>query len=143
MGARGPVPYRAEQLARPRPPRRQPTGGTGRPAVMPQARSHWDDVVVGLYRGLSDSGQVDHFQQSDWALAVMLAEETQRYRDGKRHSAEMLRTLLDGWASLGTTEASRRRMGIELQRVIDVDAVDIAQQAIADYRRELGLDDSD
>lgn len=129
MGARGPVPNREENLARPRSRKgsdEQPvTKGTMKPSHVPAPNEEWHTVARMVWDSMPQSGQSDFYQQSDWAFAYFVCEELTAYLSGERYnpktgemyvyrSPEMLKGLLSAMNNLLLTEADRRRVRIEL-----------------------------
>ena len=131
MGERGPIPKRDSQRRRHAPPAGGPAEkGEHIPCTPPPADAAWHPVARGWYESLAASGQSWWYQASDWAMAVVLAEEISRCllpqvvgvtKDGTVVRAERpmggnLAAILKGAASLMVTEGDRRRLRIELER---------------------------
>lgn len=90
------------------------------------------------YRALTTSGQSKFFEPSDWAAALLLAAELTRMLEG-RFSAMAFAALWSAMGDLGTTEAARRRVRIEIERPDDADEAEAAGVAMLDqYREALG-----
>ena len=150
MGARGPVPNRSEDLARPRERKggdNTPiTKGTLRPVVIPEADPEWHPIAKMLWESLQESGQADFYQQSDWAFAYSLMEDLTRYKEplvnqktGEQYfkrSGQMLQTIYSAMERLLVTEGDRRRVRIELTEP-ETNDEDAAVLAIADYQEGL------
>ena len=150
MGARGPVPNRSEDLARPRSRKggeqSEVTRGELRSVSIPEADPAWHPIALMVWDSLADSGQSDFYQQSDWAFAYSLCEELSLYKEPKvnretgeiyhKRSPEMLKGLLSAMSSLLMTEADRRRVRIELAAP-EPEETPAAVLAIADYRQGL------
>lgn len=130
MGARGPVPNRSNDLARPRERKggenAAVTKGVLRPVTIPDPDPTWHPIARMLWDSLVESGQSDFYQQSDWAFAFSLCEDLTRYKEpykidaetgevnyGKR-SGQMLQTIYSAMERLLVTEGDRRRVRIEL-----------------------------
>lgn len=158
MGARGPVPNRSEDLARPRSRRggdqQDVTRGVLRPVVIPEPDENWHPIARMLWDSLAASGQSDFYQQSDWAMAYSLCEDLSRYkeplvnRDGEEYfkrSGQMLQTIYSAMQDLLVTEGTRRRVRLELTAPEpEKDPASVA--VMDDYRNGLGLvpaDDED
>ena len=146
MGTRGPVPYREEELSRPRPQSgagaKVTKKGTLRPVMIPEPDPEWHPTAKRLYIALTESGQADFFQNSDWAYGWSLCEDISvmkkmQMKTGKPH-AEALKALYTAMGNLMFTEADRRRLNIELMDEED-DEVTIGQQQVQDYRKGLAL----
>jgi len=142
MGTRGPVPKRSSERAGHRTRAEQPdVVRLGEPVAPPPARRGWSPEAKAWYRALGRSGQARYFEPSDWELARLVAELLSRQLRAERPSAEMLKALLGAMASLGTTEADRRRMRIEVERQAAEaeEAAEAAEVAVLEqYRRLAG-----
>lgn len=143
----GPIPKRSEARTRRNKPENE--GGVslskgvargGRPFP---AKTHWEKLTKDWYKAVAKSGMADYYEQSDWAMLVIIAEELDAYykeaaKPGGKRSAMMLATIFSAMESLGITEGERRRMRIELEK--PAEAEEPAQLvAIADYKQGLGL----
>ena len=139
----GPVPNREADLARPRERKGsdiQPvTRGELRAVTVPDGDPDWHPIAIRLYRALRTSGQADFYQNSDWALAYSLCEDLSHYKRSTKRSGQMLQTIYSAFERLLVAEGDRRRVRIELHAPED-GAEPAAVLAIADYRRDLGLD---
>ncbi|MDG3012469.1 hypothetical protein G4X40_20220 [Rhodococcus sp. D2-41] len=99
----------------------------------------WHPIAKGWYRSLKQSGQAQFFEASDWQAARLCAHVMTEHLNASSLRAGMVQQI---WAMMGdllTTEASRRRVRVELARTTsgdpDVDATVTMMQA---YRDELG-----
>jgi hypothetical protein len=81
-------------------------------------KDHWHPMAVEWYESLSESGIAAFYERSDWATAMIVAEELTHYFNSStgRRSAQMLTALFSMMTSLGATEGDRRRMRIELEK---------------------------
>lgn len=151
MGARGPVPNRSDDLARPRSRKggehtgKEVSKGELRPVVIPDPDPTWHDIARMLWDSLSASGQSDFYQQSDWAFAYSLCDDLSHYKkpfvtkDGieyTKRSGQMLQTIYSAMSDLLVTEAHRRRVSIELNAP-EPDVPTASVTAIADYKARL------
>lgn len=91
-------------------------------------KMYWD--------GLRDSPQRTYFQPSDIAMAAFLAEMMDRSLKSGRANGQVLSVLMAGFDSLGMSESSRRKAGIEIDRRIDTSEED-ATKVVA-LKRRLG-----
>lgn len=143
MGTRGPVPNRETDLARPRSRKGAQhatpvTKGTARKVTVPTADAEWHPIARMLWDSLKKSGQVDYYQQSDWAFAYSLCEDLSLYKKSGRRSSQMAQVIYSAMSSLLVTEADRRRIRIELHEPnADEDVASVT--AIQSARKELGL----
>lgn len=135
MGDRGPVPKRSDQRVR-RNLESRPDKVTASGRVKgPPASSTWHRAARRWYRSLGASGQAQYFEPSDWEharlLAELLSDELSRVP-----RASMVNTILAAMRGLGTTEADRRRMRIEVERAEDPKGRDDDEVSNLDaYRR--------
>ena len=144
MGDRGPVPFRSEELSRERDANRgdrpELKKGTLRPVQIPKPDETWHTTAKRLYIALSESGQADFFQNSDWAFAWSLCEDISvmkrlQMQTGKPH-AEALKALYGAMGNLMFTEADRRRLRIELMDEAD-DTKNPSVTQMEQYRKGL------
>lgn len=143
MGARGPVPNRSEDLARPRSRNGvareggEITKGTMRPvANRLEPDENWHPIATHLYESMASSGQADFYQDSDWAMAWSPCDDLSYYKRSTKRSGQMLQTIYSAMERLLVTEGDRRRVRIELQEA-PPEADSAAVIAIATYREEL------
>ncbi|MGW7434712.1 phage terminase small subunit [Streptomyces sp. NPDC054849] len=143
MGARGPVPNREEDLARPRSRKgtdqQSVTRGEMKPVKVPNADRDWHPIARRLWDSLKSSGQADFYQNSDWAFAYSLCEDLSHYKKSGKRSGQMLQTIYSAFERLLVAEGDRRRVRIELQEP-EPDETPAAVLAIADYKKDLGVD---
>jgi hypothetical protein len=140
--ARGPVPNRSEDLARPRERKGRDivpvTKGVARPTAVPDADPDWHPIARQLWDALDASGQADFYQQSDWALAYSLCDDLSYYKNSTKRSGQMLQTIYSAMERLLVAEGDRRRVRIELNEPDD-ESTPASVVAIESYRRELGV----
>lgn len=135
MGSRGPVPKRSSARAGHRTKAEQPdkVSVPGRVRVPPASRD-WASEARAWYQSLRASGQSRWFEPSDWEFARLLARLLSDQMERDRPSSEMVKAILSAMGDLGTTEGSRRRMRIEVER--ESDPVESAEVAVLnEYRR--------
>jgi hypothetical protein len=108
------------------------------PVVVPELprRPRPHPVAVAWYEALRESGQSEYYEPSDWAAAVYVVQViTRSLRPGA--TAAMMSAAWEMMEALLTTEASRRRARIQVQRAID--ALEGPQPtALEEYRARLG-----
>ncbi|GAA0945981.1 hypothetical protein [Actinocorallia libanotica] len=142
MGARGPVPNRESDLARPRERKgadiHPVTKGVMRPVKVPNAPSDWHPIARRLWDSLKTSGQADFYQNSDWAFAYSLCEDLSEYKKSRKRSGQMLQTIYSAFERLLVAEGDRRRVRIELQEP-EEEGETASVTAINDYKAGLGL----
>lgn len=152
MGTRGPVPARSDSRSGHIAKADLPDKVTiTKKVTVPAPSKEWAPQATRWYRALKQSGQVRFFEPSDWQYAWLLAElltkeltavkvvtdlvTGEQYPVPVPPRAMMTKTILAAMGELGTTESSRRRMKIEVERVTGSgrpDDDDIA--VLADYR---------
>ncbi len=118
-GPRGPVPKRSHQRHghRAKGPAEGLARGTGtaRPAVSPDPDSDWHPAALRWYLAFHTSGQVDYFQDTDWATAYVWAGVLSEQLDGgAKASAVKLQAWSAANAELLATEGARRGCGLSL-----------------------------
>lgn len=114
----GPVPNRESDLARPRERKggdqQSVTKGVLRETVIPHADKDWHPIARKLWDGVKTSGQVDFYQNSDWAMLYSLCDDLSHYKKSGKRSGQMLQTIYSAFERLLITEGDRRRVRIEL-----------------------------
>lgn len=106
----------------------KPVSGDARPGMLkpvrrPNAdRKNWHPRATAWYDSLSESGQADYFQNSDWAQAKIIADMlTHAYNMEFYRQAQFMDTIMSAMAKLGTTEADRRQLlRLELEHESEV-----------------------
>lgn len=88
----------------------------GADLTWPEAPGHWHDAAQRWYLSLQVSAQVRDYQQSDVALAFVLAEDLARHLAYERQpiGGNAMSAFLTGCRELLATPAERRRLGLEL-----------------------------
>ena len=140
MGVRGPIPKRAVQRRRRNVTETETVVVTesaklfGPPLGNPSAHP----LAANWYGGLRKSGQAEFYQASDWATAQVWAELLSVALGQERPSAVMIAAWSSEAANLLTTEGSRRRLRMELERSKGPDAdQQRAKGTILDLRARL------
>ena len=137
-GTRGPVP-KARPLGHPHAKQSE----SGRTLVEAQtvkpprkADPKWPVFIQGLWESLGDSGMAGQYEPSDWAMGYLACEVlheafTNRNRNGQVNASSIAQAnaIL---TVLGTTEGSRRRLGIELLQQPESNA---SEAIMASYRK--------
>jgi hypothetical protein len=121
MGDRGPLPKRSQERSRddrPSDDRIPMAKGIAQGGDAFPVKDHWHPTAVEWYEALGESGIAAFYERSDWATAMIVAEELTHYfnTSTSRRSAQMLTALFSMMTSLGATEGDRRRMRIELEK---------------------------
>lgn len=131
MGTRGPVPKRSDERRRRNQPTTPTMSGTARGGEPSELREDIHPVARSWYDALSQSGQSEFYEPSDWATAVLCAEAMDCYM--RNPNASMLGQINAMMANLLVTEGARRRVSVELVREPAV--ADVAPVASLDDRR--------
>jgi hypothetical protein len=144
MGARGPIPSREADLARPRSRKgsdqQAVTKGEMRPVRWLEADSTWHPIAIELYNACEESGQSDFYQQSDIAILYSLCEDLSQFKKSNKRSGQMAQTIYSAMERLLVTEGDRRRVRIELHEK-EPEGTPASVLAIAEYRDELEADE--
>ncbi|MGW2096081.1 phage terminase small subunit [Promicromonospora sukumoe] len=152
----GPSPKRSTQRRR----RNKPDESATAPLVVATVRGTrvkppsedrtWHPIAKGWYRSLKESGESAFFEPSDWQAARLCAYAmTRMLREHEDNKTPLRAGMLDTiWSMMGdllTTETSRRRARIELERAATDAESDPAVPATVtimnQYRDQLGVDD--
>lgn len=137
MGTRGPVPKRSGERMGHR--TKAELAGTDvvkipAPAVdQPPANDEWHPIAKDWYDSLAESGQAIFFEPSDWAAARYVAWVMTRNITSPRFNAQLFGGVWAAMNDLMTTEGSRRRLRLELERT-QADSGSKEAAIIAEYR---------
>lgn len=120
MGRRGPVPKRTDEVMGHRSKaeldeRESAPSGTGIVPI-PAPDPEWHPIAKEWFESLGQSGQHRFFEPSDWATARFVAEGMSRTLKRTALGAQMFAALMSAASELLSTEGSRRRLRLELQR---------------------------
>lgn len=104
---------------------------------IPPASPDWHKIAKNWYESLAESGQSLFYEPSDWAAAQYVAEVMTNNIDvgGARISAQQFASVWSAMNDLLSTEGSRRRVRLELERT-GKDAAKNTKNALvlAEYR---------
>jgi hypothetical protein len=136
--SRGPVPKRSSERRR----RNKESKPQTAPALVakveaPKAKAGWHPIAKAWYASLSESGQTQFFEPSDWQAAQYVAEVMSRNLREKKFSGSLFNAVWSAMSDLLTTEAARRRVRLEIERVGDGEEPPAGVVAISDYRKRL------
>jgi hypothetical protein len=109
------------------------TKGVARKASKPHADKDWHPCAMKLWDATKQSGQIDFYQQSDWAMLYSLCDDLSYYKKQGRRSAQLAATIYSGLGNLLLTEADRRRARIELDLPVETGPT-AGVVAIAEYK---------
>lgn len=73
-------------------------------------------IAVDMYEALKSSGQARFFEPSDWQRARLMCEMVSRLLLSKRLSSTLYATIQQDMNELLFTEATRRRVRMEIER---------------------------
>lgn len=127
------------------------SGGSKQPAP----DKDWHPIALRWYTSLAGSGQSEFYEESDWALAQLVAESISRDLNpqvvGVTDEGEVimeripikgasLSAYLKSMTALMVSEGDRRRAGIELKRVApEPEVEDPKVTSIDKYKAKLGV----
>lgn len=103
------------------------------PVKVPPADRSWHRVAREWYLSLKDSGQVQHYEPSDWQAARFVAFEMSRMLNADLISPTMFKAIWTAMSELLTTEGARRRVKLEVDRK-PLAAAPTAVAKLDDYR---------
>lgn len=119
-GSGGPVPKRSDQRRRTNKPNVPIVQAPAAVVTVdaPKSDGAWHSLACEWFDSLASSGQAQFFEPSDWAQAKVWAHllSVELFKD--KPSAMMIAAWASGAGELLTTEGARRRMRIELERVV-------------------------
>ena len=105
--------------------------------VIPEVSEEWHQIARDWYSSLAKSGQARFLEPSDWAAARYVAEVMTRNLEADRFSAQLFANVFSAMESLLTTEVSRRRVKLEVERKVSDDGEDAAPVTQMDEYRAL------
>jgi hypothetical protein len=129
MGARGQVPARSDRRRRKNKPdtpiERVEADGE---VVIPPAEEDWHPTARAWYESLRESGQSRFYESSDWWQAHFCASLMHQSLTGEKVNAQLVAQIRGLMTDLLSSEASRRRVGLEIVRggSLDAEAVSAA-----------------
>lgn len=135
----GPIPKRSDQRRRRNSPSTEVHAVSGVVVRVPAADDDWQLIARDWYLSLAESGQAEFYQPSDWQQARVAALVLSRIAAADKPSPELVKAWQSLAAELLTSEGSRRRLRLELERAkpVDVEA-DAAVAQMAQWRDRLG-----
>lgn len=137
---RGPVPKRSTERRRRNTESQTEVTVIAAPAVKPpDADPEWDVIAREWFESLRDSGQAQFFEPSDWHAARYCAEVMSRNLNQGKFSSVLFAAVWAAMNDLLSTEASRRRVRMEIERDPNGAEQPAGVTALADYRRNLGV----
>jgi hypothetical protein len=136
----GPVPKRSEERRR----RNQEPGGIARTPTSTRplaptdwiADATWHPLAADWFLSLYQSGQAIYYERSDLATARYVAEAMSRNLNAHKFSPMLFTAVMQASTNLLATEGDRRRLRIELERVmVDDGAAEAKVSRMAQYRK--------
>lgn len=142
MGQFGRVPKRTEEIMGHRTKaelaeRETAPSGTATVVPIPDADPGWHPIAMEWFESLSQSGQHRFFEPSDWAIARYVAEGMSRQLGRGSFGAQMFQAVISAAAELLSTEGSRRRLRLELQRPESGKTEQLGVTAINEYKKRI------
>lgn len=135
MGERGPVPKRSTERRRRNVEGKVETvAAPAAPVDAPPTPADLHPIASRWFVSLASSGQARFYEPSDWAAAELVACEMSRLLS-QRFSAQGFAAVWSAMTELLTTEGSRRRVRLEVERSQEKPAV---VAVMDDYRDALG-----
>ena len=99
---------------------------------------HWHPIARDWFTSLSESGQSQFYEPSDWAAARYVAEILSKHVKAAKPSAQMFAGIWSAMSDLLSTEAARRRVRMEIEREPEDAGAAAKVTALDDYRQALG-----
>lgn len=119
MGTRGPVPKRSDQRRRRNAESAVETIAVSPdepPVEAPPLGFVTHEVAMWFYESLATSGQARYYEDSDWAAARIATMELGRMLNSSKPSGQLFTAIWSAMGDLLATEASRRRVRMEIDR---------------------------
>lgn len=113
------------------------TKGVARPVTVPPAAKHWCTAARRAYKAYGSSGHSDFAQDSDWAMAWLMANTyDQVVKMDSRPSAMLIAEVRQMMQALAYTERDRRAMNVELEE-LSAPEVDKGAAGVSDAKNRL------
>ncbi|MBB1153506.1 phage terminase small subunit [Amycolatopsis dendrobii] len=142
MGQRGPVGKRTDEImghkTKAELAEREQVAVPAEQVPVPDADPTWHPIAREWFESLGESGQSQFFEPSDWATARYVAEAMhQHLQRGASMGAQMFAAVMSAASELLSTEGSRRRLRLELQRAQPTQQDNAGVTAINEYKRRI------
>lgn len=142
MGQRGPIGKRSTELmghkTKAELAEREKITVAAEQVPAPEADPTWHPIAREWFESLGESGQSQFFEPSDWATARYVAEAMhQHLQRGASMGAQMFAAVMSAAAELLSTEGSRRRLRLELQRAKPAQENTAGVTAINEYKKRI------
>jgi len=126
---RGPVPKRSDQRRRnnkPEGPALVKARALNAPIPATEPDAGWHPIASDWFESISESGQAQFYEPSDWQFARFVAELISRALNADRLNGQLITSIMSGMTELLTTEGARRRARIELEREAPAEPASVA-----------------
>jgi hypothetical protein len=141
MGARGPVPKRSSERRRRNVDNQAEKVEAAGEVRIPTLPKGTHKIARAWFRSLQASGQAAYYEPSDWAAAVVVCEQlTRLLAGGKAISGPAFAAVWGAMADLLSTEGSRRRVRMEIERSGAEEETPPGVTAMEDFRRRMGME---
>jgi hypothetical protein len=142
MGQRGPVGKRSTELmghkTKAELAEREKVLVAAETVPVPDPDPAWHPIAYEWFESLGQSGQSQFFEPSDWATARYVAEAMhQHLQRGASMGAQMFAAVMSAASELLSTEGSRRRLRLELQRAQPSQENNAGVTAINEYKKRI------
>lgn len=107
------------------------------PVTIPELPEKTHPIARGWYESLKDSGQSQFYEPSDWHAAIVVADMLTRLLSREQTSAVLFAAAWSAMGELLSTEGSRRRLRMEIERVKPEPSQAPGAIAIDEYRSRL------
>lgn len=107
------------------------------PVVIPEPRTNWHPVAAAWFEALKASGQSLFYEPSDWANAMYACELMTRSLEDEATAAKATAALA-AMKDLAPTETDRRKIRLQVNRILGVVEDDARPTALDEYRKVLG-----
>jgi hypothetical protein len=136
----GPIPKRSDQRRRRNASNQVDTVAMSETVAVPElALTDVHPIAADMYRALTESGQAQYFEPSDWQRARLMCEMVSRLLDAGKLSSMLYAAIQADMNALLFTEGERRKVRMEIERgVADTSAQDARVSQMAAYRRVAG-----
>src|SRR5690625_3933805 len=131
----GPVPKRSSERRRRNMSGDAECGDSGGAVEQARAPEEWARIARAWAAALAESGQAQFYEPSDWRTAQYVAEAMSRNLESGRFSGQLFAAVMSAMTDLLTTEGSRRRARLEIERGEVVEEQPVT--AISENRKRL------
>lgn len=140
MGVRGPIPKRTDaRLGHRSKSEKDSADRMALPSTVeqPPVDPNWHEVARDWYESLAESGQARFYEPSDWSAARYVAAVMTRNLSATKFNGQLFSGVWSAMNDLMTTEGSRRRLKLEIERAPDSTKEARAASVLAEYRNNI------